>query len=90
VSTSTTIDLKIEVPQDLARLHLPERVRAALRAVFADPNVDEITTEDLLGDYPAVQYVPPTGTFHIDILTRLGELWRRNVSGRTRPDLVYL
>jgi hypothetical protein len=29
----------------------------------------------LLGEYPAVQYVPPTGTFHIDILTRLGELF---------------
>jgi hypothetical protein len=35
--------------------------------------VDEITTEDLLGDYPAVQYIPPEGSFFIDILTRLGE-----------------
>lgn len=24
------------------------------------------------GDYPAVQYVPPEGTFHVDILTGLG------------------
>ena len=28
------------------------------------------------GVYPAVQYVPPVGTFHIDILVRLGEAVR--------------
>jgi hypothetical protein len=50
-----------------------ERVKAALRSVFDDPSIDEITAEDLLGEYPAVQYVPPSGPFHIDILTRLGE-----------------
>lgn len=49
------------------------RLRAALRSVFADPDIDQITAEDLLGDYPAIQYVPPTGLFHVDILTRLGE-----------------
>jgi hypothetical protein len=49
------------------------RLREALRSVFDDPSIDEITAEDLLGSYPAVQYVPPTGTFHIDILTKLGE-----------------
>ena len=52
-----------------------ERVKAALRSVFEDPQIDEITAEDLLGEYPAVQYVPPSGPFHIDILTRLGELY---------------
>ena len=31
--------------------------------------------EKELGDYPAVQYVPPEGGFHIDILTRLGEVY---------------
>jgi hypothetical protein len=36
-----------------------ERLRIALRSVFDDPNIEEITAEDLLGDYPAVQYVPP-------------------------------
>lgn len=49
------------------------RLRAALRSVFDDPSIDEITAEDLLGEFPAVQYVPPTGDFHIDILTRLGD-----------------
>lgn len=50
-----------------------ERLRTALRAVIDDPEIENITAQDLLGDYPAVQYVPPDGTFHIDILTRLGD-----------------
>ena len=52
------------------------RLRAALTAVFADPHIDEITAADLLGDYPAVQYVPPDAAFHVDILTRLGDAFR--------------
>jgi hypothetical protein len=52
-----------------------ERLKAALRSVFDDPCIDEITADDLLGEYPAVQYVPPSGTFHVDVLTRLGELY---------------
>ena len=50
-----------------------DRLRAALRSVIDDPEIEHITAADLLGDYPAVQYVPPDGTFHIDIVTRLGE-----------------
>lgn len=52
-----------------------ERLKIALRSVFDDPCIDDITAEDLLGEYPAVQYVPPSGNFHIDVLTRLGELF---------------
>ncbi len=52
------------------------RLRAALQSVFEDPHIDEITAEDLLGDFPAMQYVPPEGDFHIDILTRLGQAFR--------------
>ena len=40
------------------------RLRAALSSVFDDAHIDEITADDLLGDYPAVQYVPPDGAFH--------------------------
>jgi hypothetical protein len=29
-----------------------------------------------LGEYPAVQYVPPDGSFHIDVITRLGDAFR--------------
>lgn len=48
-------------------------LRRALSSVFDDPSIDQITAEDLLGDYPAVQYVPPAGTFHLDVLTRLSQ-----------------
>lgn len=50
-----------------------ERLRRALRAVYNDPSVDEISTEDLLGEYPAVRYYPPEGELFLDILTKLGE-----------------
>jgi hypothetical protein len=63
-----------------------ERVKAALRSVFDDPHIDEITADDLLGDYPAVQYVPPSGPFHIDILTRLGELFTYGQLATERVD----
>jgi len=52
------------------------RLRAALRSVFDDPEIAGISAADLAGEYPAIQYVPPSGTFHIDILSRLGEALR--------------
>jgi hypothetical protein len=63
-----------------------ERVKAALRSVFDDPSIEQITAEDLLGEYPAVQYVPPSGPFHIDILTRLGELYTFETLDTERVD----
>jgi len=59
----------------------PERanvagLKRALSSVFADPTIEEISADDLLGEYPAVQYVPPEGAFHLDVLTRLGEAFR--------------
>jgi nucleotidyltransferase AbiEii toxin of type IV toxin-antitoxin system len=50
-----------------------DRLKDALRSVFHDSGIDTISAEDLLGEYPAVQYVPPDGTFHLDLLTRLDE-----------------
>ena len=41
--------------------------------MFADAEIEGITADDLLGAYPAIQYVPPDGAFHIDIVTRLGQ-----------------
>lgn len=52
-----------------------ERLKGALRAVWQDPAIDEIRFEDLAGDYPAVAYGPPDGSFTVDILTRLGEAY---------------
>lgn len=37
------------------------RLREALRAVWDDPDIDQITAEDLCGEYPAVRYGPPVG-----------------------------
>ncbi len=69
-----TEDLDIFVAPEAENI---ERLRTALRSVFPeDSSIEEITAEDLLGDYPAVQYVPPEGTFYLDILTRLGEAFR--------------
>lgn len=52
------------------------RLRRALASVFDDPSIDEITSTDLAGDYPAIQYAPPEGDFSIDLLARLGERFR--------------
>ena len=51
-----------------------ERLRRAFRRAYADdPNIDEISADDLLGEYPAVRYYPPTGDLYFDVMTRLGE-----------------
>ena len=64
-----------------------ERLRTALHSVFHDPCIDEITADDLLGEYPAVQYAPPEAGFHIDILTRLGELFAFDTLATQRIDV---
>ena len=54
-----------------------ERLRAALRQAYQDdPHIDEISADDLLGDYPALRYYPPTGDLYFDVLTRLGDVAR--------------
>ena len=54
-----------------------ERLRAALRESYdGDPHIDEISSADLLGEYPAIRYYPPTGDLYFDVLTRLGEFAR--------------
>lgn len=65
-----TEDLDLFVEPDRDNI---DRLKRALRSVFDDPHIDEISADDLLGDYPAVQYVPPEGAFHVDVVTRLGQ-----------------
>lgn len=48
-------------------------LRRALKRVWDDPEIEQLTAEDLCGDYPAVRYGPPDGSLPLDILTRLGE-----------------
>ena len=52
-----------------------EKLRSALRATYEDdPNINEISSSDLLGEYPSVRYVPPTGDLYFDVMTQLGEV----------------
>jgi Nucleotidyl transferase AbiEii toxin, Type IV TA system len=68
-----TEDLDIFVAPERTNI---ESLKRALRSVFADPHIEEISADDLLGEYPAIQYVPPEGAFYVDILARLGEAFR--------------
>jgi hypothetical protein len=52
-----------------------ERLKAALRSLWKDPEIDEIRPQDF-ETYPTLRYGPPTGGFVIDILTRLGTAFR--------------
>lgn len=63
-----------------------ERLKAALRAVYDDETIDEISPDDLLGDYPAVRYVPPNGP-PMDIVTRLGDAFRYDDLDAERYDV---
>lgn len=65
----TTADLDLFIPADPINV---ERLKDALRSVFDDPSIGDISADDLCGEYPAVRYYPPDG-FGFDILTRLGE-----------------
>ena len=61
-----------------------ERLKQALLDALEDPEVENISADDLLGDYPAVEYSLPDGSANIDILTRLGDAfafadWRSSV-----------
>lgn len=52
-----------------------ERLRQAFRAAYDnDPNIEEISAADLLGEYPALRYYPPSGDLYFDVMTRLGEM----------------
>lgn len=50
-----------------------DRLKRALRAVFEDDSVDEITPQDLAGPYPVIRYSAPEGDFVIDLISRIGD-----------------
>lgn len=50
-----------------------DRLRKALRRVWADASIDEITAADLAGEYAVVRYGPPGETLVIDLMSRVGE-----------------
>lgn len=66
-----------------------ERLRVSLREAYAgDPHIDDISTADLLGEYPAIRYYPPTGDLYFDVLTRLGEMARFETVDAENKDLA--
>lgn len=65
-----TEDLDLFVEPTVENL---ERLKRALRTVYPDPSIDEIDVEELIGDYPAVRYLPEGSDLSIDVLTRLGD-----------------
>ncbi len=68
-----TVDLDLFVRAERDNI---AALRRALRRVWDDQEIDQITAEDLCGEYPAVRYGPPDGSLPLDILTRLGEFAR--------------
>lgn len=50
-----------------------EAAKQALHKLFADPSVEEIDSDEMIGAYPAVAYSPPHGRYSLDLLTRLGK-----------------
>lgn len=71
VRATQDIDLFIAPSRDNV-----EKLKQALREVWDDPCIDEISAEELCGSFPAVRYGPPTGSVYLDILTRLGDVTR--------------
>ena len=53
-----------------------EGLKRALRSVWDDDSIDEISAEDLCGDYPSVRYGPPDDDVYIDFVARLGEAFQ--------------
>lgn len=68
-----TRDLDLFIASDADNV---EMLRRALTDVFDDPDIAQITAEDLDGEYPAIQYGPPGVDFTIDIVSRLGDTFR--------------
>src|SRR5689334_21130914 len=70
VRTTEDLDLFIRATQENI-----EKLRTALRAVYeGDPNIDEISSSDLLGEYPALSYFPPHADSYFHVMTRVSEI----------------
>lgn len=93
-----TRDIDLAVAPDVANV---ARLRAALRRVFDDDDIDEIRGEDLAGRYPVIRYWPPGAAYSVDVIARLGDAfdfgdleWEEAiVEGRTvrvaTPGMLY-
>jgi hypothetical protein len=69
VRATEHLDLLIQATADNV-----ERLKRALRLAHDnDPDIEEISADDLPGDYPAVRYCPPSGDLYFDVMIRLGQ-----------------
>jgi Nucleotidyl transferase AbiEii toxin, Type IV TA system len=84
VRATEDVDLIIRATPDNV-----ERLRVALREAYqGDPHIEEISTADLLGEYPAIRYYPPTGDLYFDVLTHLGDMARFETIDAESKDLA--
>jgi hypothetical protein len=71
VRATEDIDLFVRPePDNIARL------RDAFRAIWDDPDIDQIDPAELAGAFPTVRYGPPGESFVVDLLARLGTAFR--------------
>lgn len=71
IRATEDVDLFVRAEEDNIR-----RLRAALRKVWDDADIDQISAEDLAGEYPVVRYGPPDFGLVIDVIARLGDAIR--------------
>ena len=64
----TTEDIDLFVENSVENI---EKLKSALKSLYNDPSIDEITSGDLQ-EYAVIRYGTPD-EFYIDIMTRLGE-----------------
>ncbi|MBM3227101.1 MAG: nucleotidyl transferase AbiEii/AbiGii toxin family protein, partial [Candidatus Tectomicrobia bacterium] len=69
----TTEDIDVFVRPEAENI---ARLQQALRSLWDDPDIDQITAAELAGEYPIIRYGPPGETFVIDVLSRLGTAFR--------------
>jgi len=67
VRATEDVDLFIRPSEDNV-----ERLKRALRSVWNDPEIAQISASDLTGDYPTIRYGPPDDPIVIDLLAALG------------------
>jgi hypothetical protein len=53
-----------------------DKLKKALRAIWDDPEIENIQSGDLAGDFPVVRYGPPDGSLIVDAIARLGDAIR--------------
>jgi hypothetical protein len=49
------------------------RLKSALKRVWDDPSIDEISDNDFMGEYRSIRYGPPDDDVYIDFVSALGE-----------------